>query len=229
MIYENTRNGIFIERLNRFLAKVFINNEEHFVHVKNTGRCKEILFRGQRVILQFHGDSPQRKTKYSLIGVWKEDMLINIDSQVPNSVIFDGIKANLISEIKDTTTLKKEQTFGNSRFDMYYENSHSKGFIEIKGVTLEENMISMFPDAPTIRGTKHIRELIHAKKDGYEGFIVFLVQMRGPTLFKPNSEMDSDFSNSLKEAASRGVNILVYDSIVTENSIVLGNKIPHKL
>lgn len=227
MIYENTLDGIFIERLNRFLAKVLINDKEEYVHVKNTGRCKEILFKGQRVILQYHGKSPNRKTHYSLIGVWKKDMLINIDSQVPNQVIFDGIKSNLIPEIKDTTFLKKEKVFGNSRFDIYYENTHSKGFIEVKGVTLEEDMISMFPDAPTHRGTKHIWELITAKNQGYDGCIIFLVQMKGPTLFKPNQKMDPDFSFALKEAVDKGVNVLVYDSIVTENSITIGKKVPH--
>ena len=229
MVYENTVAGIFIERLNRFLAKVLINDKEEYVHVKNTGRCKEILFGGQRVILQYHGDSPGRKTKYSLIGVWKEDMLVNIDSQVPNQVIFDGIKNNLIPEIKYTTFLKKEQSFGNSRFDIYYENSHCRGFIEVKGVTLEENMTSMFPDAPTIRGAKHVRELISARTQGYEGYIIFLVQMKGPTLFIPNSKMDPDFSFALKEAVDKGVNVLVYDSIVTENSIIIGERIPHNI
>jgi len=226
MKYENIVNGIFLNRPNRFLAVVIINNVEHMVHVKNTGRCKEILYPGQKVILQYHNENSKRKTKYSLIGVWKEDMLINIDSQVPNSVVYDAIKDNLIPEILSPTLIKREKTFGNSRFDIYYENANSKGFVEVKGVTLEENSIAKFPDAPTLRGTKHILELIQAKESGYNAFIIFLIQMKGPIGFIPNTIMDHDFSSALLLAKSKGVNIKAFDSIVKEDSIAFGNEIP---
>lgn len=219
MRYRKVVEGIFIKRPNRFIAKVIINEREEVVHVKNTGRCKELLVPGARVILEDCSHNINRKTRYSLIAVWKGDMLVNMDSQVPNAVVFEALQANKIPQFKDLISLKKEVTFENSRFDVYFESKDQKGFIEVKGVTLEDNSISMFPDAPTERGTKHVLEMIDAVKEGYRGVIFFLIQMKGPEVFKPNWQMDKAFSEAIQLASKSGVQILAYDSIVTENSI----------
>jgi len=228
MIYKNIYEGIFLERTNRFIAKVNINNKIETVHVKNTGRCKEILIPDTKVYLE-KSDNPNRKTKYSLISVYKKDVLINIDSQVPNQVVFEALKNNEIESIKDVVYAKREKTYGNSRFDIYYETKTESGFIEVKGVTLEENKIAKFPDAPTIRGTKHINELIKATKEGYKCYILFLIQLKGCKMFISNKEMDPIFARTLKKAKSKKVNILCYDSIVTKDKIIMNKKIDIKV
>ena len=225
MKYKKIVEGIFINRPNRFIASVIIDGEEEIVHVKNTGRCKELLVPGAKVILEDCSHNINRKTKYSLIGVWKGNILVNMDSQVPNAVVFQALKENKISELKGAVNLKREVSYGNSRFDIYFESGDQKGFIEIKGVTLENNSIAMFPDAPTERGTKHAMEMIEAVKEGYIGIIFFLVQMKGPRIFKLNWEMDENFSRAVKLASENGVQILAYDSIVMENSINLDKAI----
>ena len=221
MKYNKIIEGIFLERPNRFIAKVMINGKEETVHVKNTGRCKELLVPGAKIILEDCSHNKNRKTKYSLIAVWKKDMLVNMDSQVPNKVVFDAILQNKIKGLENLDYLKREVTFANSRFDMYFEEGDEKGFIEVKGVTLENNTISMFPDAPTDRGTKHVLEMIQAVKEGYKGIIFFLVQMKGPEEFRLNWEMDENFSKAIKLASENGVEIIVYDSIITKNSIYI--------
>ncbi|NLX61609.1 MAG: DNA/RNA nuclease SfsA [Tissierellia bacterium] len=225
MTYENIVEGIFIKRPNRFIAHVLINGEEEMVHVKNTGRCKELLVPGAKVLLEDCSHIKNRKTKYSLIAVWKGNMLVNMDSQVPNRVVFDALRENKIEGFEDLTHIKREVAYGHSRYDIYFEGQKDKGFIEVKGVTLEIDGISMFPDAPTERGTKHVLELIEAVKDGYRGAVLFLIQMKGPTKFRPNWEMDRKFSEAIKLAYENGVNILAYDCLVTENTIVLDEKI----
>ena len=225
MKYKKILKGIFLERPNRFVAKILIDGKEETVHVKNTGRCRELLLPRAKVMLEDCSDNPNRKTKYSLISVWKGDMLVNMDSQVPNAVVYQALKENKIPEITDLTKVRREVSFGNSRFDIYFESENQKGFIEVKGVTLEHQGISMFPDAPTERGTKHILEMILATKEGYRGIIFFLVQMKGPHLFRPHWEMDSKFSEALKLAKENGVEILIYDSIVKDNSIEIGKPI----
>ena len=225
MKYKKVLKGTFLERPNRFIARVLIDEKEETVHVKNTGRCRELLLPGAEVILEDCSNNPNRKTKYSLISVWKGDMLVNMDSQVPNAVVYQSLKENKIHGIKNLTKVKREVTFGNSRFDIYFESEDQKGFIEVKGVTLEEQGLAMFPDAPTERGTKHILEMIEAVKEGYRGIIFFLVQMKGPYLFRPHWEMDSKFSEALKLAKDKGVEVLIYDSIVEDNSIEIGKPI----
>lgn len=225
MKYNKVVEGIFKKRPNRFIAQVIIDGKEETVHVKNTGRCKELLIPNAKVILEDCSHNLNRKTKYSLIAVWKENMLVNIDSQVPNEVVFEAISDGKIKDFKYCTHLRKEVTFGNSRFDIYFETGNSKGFIEVKGVTLESGGISMFPDAPTKRGTKHVLEMIEAVNQGYKGVIFFLVQMKGPKIFKLNWEMDGDFSEAVKYASENGVKILAYDSIVENNGIYLGKLI----
>ena len=225
MKYINIVQGIFLKRVNRFIAHVLIDKIEHVVHVKNTGRCRELLLAGAIVILE-RAKTPERKTAFSLIAVYKGERLINMDSQVPNHVVFEAMKARLIPEFSTAMTIKKEVTYGNSRFDIYFESDQHKHFIEVKGVTLEEEGITMFPDAPTLRGTKHVHEMIKAVESGYRGTIFFLIQMKNVHSFRPNVKMDKDFCHALTLAASRGVNLLAYDSIVREDEIVLGDPVP---
>jgi sugar fermentation stimulation protein A len=225
MNYTRIKEGIFIKRPNRFIAQVSIDGKKETVHVKNTGRCRELLIPGNKIILEDCSNNPKRKTKYSLIAVFKDDLLINMDSQVPNAVVFDALKEGKIQSYQDFTHIRRESKYGNSRFDIYYETAKEKGFIEVKGVTLEENGIARFPDAPTERGAKHVLEMIEAVKQGYRGTIFFLIQMKGPEIFRLNWEMDKNFSEAVKLASENGVEILAYDSIVNRDEIVIGSPI----
>lgn len=225
MKYEKITEGIFLKRPNRFIAHVLVNGKEEIAHVKNTGRCKELLVEGAKVLLEDHTNDSNRKTKYSLIAVWKGDMLVNIDSQVPNLVVFNAVKNGEIEGLKDIKYIKREVTFGNSRYDIYFETSNKKGFIEVKGVTLENNGITAFPDAPTERGTKHVLEMIEAAKNGYIGIIFFLIQMKGAKEFRLNWEMDPNFSKAVKLASENNIKVLAYDSIVSSNDIKIGKPI----
>lgn len=225
MKYNKVVDGIFVKRPNRFIAHVLINDKEEKVHVRNTGRCKELLIPGAKVILEDCSNNPNRKTKYSLIAVWKEDILVNMDSQIPNKVIFNSLEANQINGLEDLKQVKREVTFGQSRYDLYFKSQFEQGFIEVKGVTLENNGIAMFPDAPTERGTKHVLEMVEAVKKGYKGIIFFLIQMKGPKVFRLNWKMDKKFSEAVVFAKEKGVEILAYDSHVTENTIILGQPI----
>ena len=218
MEYQNTITGIFLKRPNRFIAYVRIDGKEEIVHVKNTGRCKELLIEGVKVILE-KGKNPKRKTKYSIIAVYKGDVLINMDSQAPNEAAAEAISVGKIKEIGEVSFLKREVTFGASRFDVYYEKEEKKGFVEVKGVTLEEDGIATFPDAPTARGTKHLMELIGAAKAGFEATVLFVVQMKGTHSFCPNKERDPKFAEALQKAMQAGVHVLVYDCDVTESSM----------
>ena len=224
MRYLNIIEGIFINRPNRFIANVLINGNLEKVHVKNTGRCKEILKEGTKVYLQ-KSNNPNRKTKYSLISAYKNDFLINIDSQIPNDVVYNSIYNNKVDELLNVDFLKREVNYGNSRFDLYYEKGKEKGFVEVKGVTLEVDGLSMFPDAPTERGTKHVLEIIKSIHEGYKSYIFFLIQMENINYFTPNEIMDKHFSDALYLAKKEGVNILAYNSIVTKNEISLGEKV----
>lgn len=223
MKYKKIIEAIFIERPNRFIAQVLIDGKEETVHVKNTGRCRELLIPGARVILEDCSDNPNRKTKYSLIAVWKGHMLVNMDSQVPNSVVYKSLEDNNI--IENIHKIKREVTYENSRFDIAFERDKQKGFIEVKGVTLEDNGIARFPDAPTERGRKHVMEMVKAVQEGYMGIIFFLIQMEGPKEFRLNWEMDSKFSQAVKLASENGVIIMAYDSIVGDDFIELGKPI----
>jgi len=230
VVYKNIQRAVFLKRPNRFIAHVNIEEKGiEIVHVKNTGRCAEILKAGTPVILE-KSQNTNRKTAYSLVSAYKGDMLINIDSQAPNAVVYDALIEGRIKELSSVDVLKREATFGNSRFDIYFETVNSKGlvekgFIEVKGVTLENNGVAMFPDAPTIRGTRHVNELIKAHELGYSCFVFFLVQMKGIKRFAPNSFTDPDFASALLAAKKAGVQIIAYDSIVTENSITIGDPV----
>ncbi len=225
MKYVNIVQGVFLKRVNRFIAHVLINQKEHIVHVKNTGRCRELLIPGAVVILE-PARNPERKTAFSLIAVYKGERLINMDSQVPNHVVFEAIQAGRIPEIRLATSVRKEVTYGKSRFDIYFEAGDHKNFIEVKGVTLEEEGTVMFPDAPTLRGTKHVYEMIKAVEAGYGGTIFFLIQMKDVQCFRPNVATDKEFSQGLTLAAAKGVRLLAYDSTVSEEEIVLGDRVP---
>jgi len=222
--YNDVIEGIFLNRPNRFIAEVLIDNNVERVHVKNTGRCKEILVYGTKVYLE-KSNNANRKTKFSIISAFKENTLINIDSQAPNKVVYEAIKSGKIDEFKDITYIRREVVFDKSRFDLYYERGKKKGFIEIKGVTLEKDKLALFPDAPTERGAQHVEEMIKAKKEGLEGFIFFLIQMENISIFTPNYLMDKKFGENVKRAKSCGVNIIGYNSIVTKNEIKIGKKI----
>jgi sugar fermentation stimulation protein A len=222
--YSSVKAAKFIKRPNRFIAHVMMDDKEEIVHVKNTGRCREILQEGASVILE-ESKNTERKTKYSLIAAYKGDVLINIDSQVPNMVVYQGIKDGKIKEIRNVSKLSKETVYGNSRFDLYFETEEKKGFIEVKGVTLETEGIAMFPDAPTQRGCKHIYEMIKAVEEGYAGFIFFLIQMKGVKYFTPFTVRDPEFAKALKVASEKGVSVLAYDSIVSEDGITIGTPV----
>lgn len=226
MKYSKIISGEFISRPNRFIAKVNINGAQEIVHVKNTGRCKELLIKGCRVYLS-QSDNPNRKTKYDLIAVEKikelgETLLINMDSQAPNDVACEWLKNEFFPI---GTKIRREVKFGDSRFDFYAENEYEKSFIEVKGVTLEKNGIALFPDAPTIRGVKHINELIKAKECGFSAYILFVVQTKGVTAFSPNAETHPEFAETLKNAIDKGVTVLVYDCNVTTDSLTIDSQI----
>ncbi|MBQ2744238.1 MAG: DNA/RNA nuclease SfsA [Lachnospiraceae bacterium] len=226
MRYNNIRKAIFIERPNRFIAYAKLDGEIVKCHVKNTGRCKELLIPEKtEVYLEDHGDMASRKTRYSLVKVVKNGRIINMDSQAPNQIATDWLCGGGL--YKDISLVKREKTYGKSRFDIYYERGEGgKGFIEVKGVTLEEDNVARFPDAPTERGVKHIYELIKAKKDGYEVNILFVIQMKGIKYFEPNDKTHAAFGEALREAKKAGVNIIAIDCYVTEEEVVAGDFVP---
>ena len=227
MNYNKVVKAKFVERPNRFIAFCDIDGKIEKVHVKNTGRCRELLT-DEAVVYLEESDNPNRKTKYSLIAVEKGNRLINMDSQVPNKVVYEGLvnkKIVLPGIDEEITFIKPEKTYNNSRFDIYLETKSKKVFIEVKGVTLEEDNIVKFPDAKTERGVKHINELIEAKKDGYECYILFLIQMNNVLYFTPNNEMHKDLGDALINARNNGVGVLAYDSLVEFNSIIINKEI----
>jgi sugar fermentation stimulation protein A len=231
MIYKHIVSGIFIERPNRFIAIVEINGIREIAHVKNTGRCKELLVKGCTVFLSL-SDNLSRKTKYDIISVLKirdgkEPILINMDSQVVNDVMHEWLlNGNIFSS---NATIKREVTYKNSRFDFMIEHGKSKSFLEVKGVTLEKNGKVFFPDAPTQRGVKHIYELIECINEGYGAYIVFVIQMDEIAHFSPNIETHPEFAIALKKAFISGVNILCLNCNVKENSITINQKIRYSL
>lgn len=226
MIYDNIVKGKFISRPNRFIANVEIMGKKEVVHVKNTGRCKELLTAGATVFCE-KSNNPNRKTKYDLISVYKGERLINMDSQAPNKVFYEYLQSGKC--YKDLTYIKGEYTYGDSRIDFYCESEKEKFLIEVKGVTLENDGVVMFPDAPTLRGIKHIDELIKAKENGYRTAVAFVIQMDNIKYFTPNKATHKDFAEALKKAEKAGVEILCLDCIVTENTLKINNKVEYIL
>lgn len=226
MKYNKVKTGIFKSRPNRFIAYVEVDGEVKTCHVKNTGRCKELLIPGVTVYLE-EQDNPKRKTKYDLIGVQKGNRMINMDSQAPNKVVYEWIMSGgLFSDIK---LVKTEKTYGNSRFDLYVETENKQIYIEVKGVTLEEDGIVRFPDAPTERGVKHVRELIACVAEGYEAYIIFVVQMKDVTYFEPNNVTHPAFGEALREAEKKGVHILAMDCDVEFDQLNVRKNVKVKL
>ncbi len=226
MKYCNIAEGKFINRLNRFVAEVEINGERVLCHVKNTGRCKELLRKGATVFLE-KSDNENRKYRYSLVTVKKGERLVNMDSQAPNKAVYEWLKNEEF--FKNITLLKPESTFGKSRFDFYFEYEGKKAYMEVKGVTLENEGVVSFPDAPTERGLKHINELCECVKEGYEAYIMFVVQMKDVLYFTPNESHDPKFCRGLRNAHEKGVRVICFDCRVTQQEMKIENEIVIKL
>lgn len=223
MRYKETEKAVFLKRPNRFIAEVEIQGKRETVHVKNTGRCKELLIPGAEVILEKSGN-PNRKTKYDLICVNKQGRLVNMDSQIPNKAAEEWIKKGGL--FPEEVTIRPEKKYGNSRFDLYVESPVRRAFVEVKGVTLEENNIVRFPDAPTVRGIKHMEELIHCMEEGYEAYLLLVIQMKGVKKFMPNWDTQPEFGEALIKAEKAGVKILARDCLVTEDTIEIQEEVP---
>lgn len=224
MRYERITQGSFLERPNRFLAYAELAGKKEVIHVKNTGRCAELLKPGAVIYVQ-ESQNPERKTKWDLIAVEKGDRIINMDSQIPNRVVQEWIEEGNLFE--DVRLVKPETTYCNSRFDLYVETGDKrKIFIEVKGVTLEENGVVRFPDAPSERAVKHLEELGHAVKEGYEAYVFFVIQMKGVRYFTPNRDTHPAFCDALKRAQAAGVHVLAYDCEVSADSIEVNEEVP---
>lgn len=225
MEYPKIVKAVFESRPNRFIAHVRINGKLERVHVKNTGRCKELLVPGCTVYLS-QSDNPARKTAYDLATVQKGGRLINMDAQAPNAAVKEWLIAGGLTGL---TVIRPEFTYDQSRFDFYLERSGRRAFLEVKGITLEENGVVYFPDAPTLRGTKHLHELVKAKEEGYDAYIFLCVQMESVDHFEPNRRIDPDFADALVDAQKNGVKLLAYDCKVTPSSMQIGKKIEIRL
>ena len=215
MRYENMTPGIFLARPNRFIAHVQIDGQTEVVHVKNTGRCRELLVPGCTVWCQ-RSDNPNRKTKFDLIAVRKGDRLINMDSQAPNKAAGEWLADRGLGEISE---LRPEVRHGDSRYDFSFLKDGKRCFLEVKGCTLEEDGVCAFPDAPTERGAKHIRGLPEAALAGYGAYILFVIQMSDVKYIRPHDETDPEFGRALREAAQNGVHILAMDCAITPDTM----------
>ena len=226
MKYSNIEQARFLERPNRFIAYVETDNGREICHVKNTGRCKELLPPGAVVYVE-RNDNPARKTKLDLIGVKKGSYLINMESQAPNAAVKEWLmEGHLFS---DQAKIYAEKTYGESRFDFYIEDGSRRAFMEVKGVTLEEDGICRFPDAPTERGIKHIKELVKCMEDGYEAYILFVIQMSPVKYLEPNDVTHKAFGDALREAAKAGVHVMARDCKITIDSMEIMNEVEVRL
>ena len=225
MRYEQMVQGKFLRRPNRFVAHVEIGGREEICHVKNTGRCRELLQPGAEVWCAV-SDNPARKTKYDLITVRKGDYLINMDSQAPNRAAKEWLERGGLGPAE---LVKPEQKFGKSRFDFYLERNGQGMYLEVKGVTLEDDGVCRFPDAPTERGAKHLRELIAAKEAGFDAGVLFVIQMQPARWLEPNDGTDPAFGKALREAKAAGVQVLAVDCHVTEDSMEIGEAVEVRL
>lgn len=222
MKYANMIPGIFLARPNRFIAHVEIQGQTEVVHVKNTGRCRELLPVGAEVWCQ-QSDNPSRKTKYDLITVRKGSRLINMDSQAPNLAAKEWLAAGGLGNIEN---LRSETKHGDSRFDFSFTKEGKQCFLEVKGVTLETDGICAFPDAPTERGAKHLRGLTESAKEGYGAYVLFVIQMADVKYLHPNDVTDPEFGKALREAAANGVEVLAVDCRVTIDEMNIQNFVP---
>ena len=234
MKYKKILPGVFHSRPNRFIAHIEIDGQVQVCHVKNTGRCKELLLPGATVYLE-ESDNPKRKTKYDLIAVKKGERMINMDSQAPNMAVGEWLRIgnNTIVPSGIKATIRPEYTYEASRFDFYVEYERESGelekiFVEVKGVTLEQDGVVSFPDAPSERAIKHVKELIKAKEQGYQCYVLFVIQMKGVKCFCP-SQIHPEFCDVLRKAHNAGVGILAYDCKVTPDSMKLEDEVEVKL
>ncbi len=225
MRYGKMVEGTFLERPNRFIARIEIGGAEEICHVKNTGRCRELLPAGARVWC-LDAENPGRKTRYDLIAVKKGERVINMDSQAPNAAVKEWLLSGGFGAVEQ---VKGEKTFGDSRFDFYFEKEGKPCFMEVKGVTLENDGVCAFPDAPTLRGAKHIRELIRCRQEGYGAYILFVIQMENVKYLHPNDATDPEFGKALRDAAAAGVQILAVDCRVTPEEMTIGEFVPVRL
>ena len=216
MKYNDIKIARFLSRPNRFIANIAIDGKQEICHVKNTGRCRELLIPDATVFVQ-EVNSANRKTKYDLIVVSKEERLINIDSQVPNKVFHEWVMGN--NFFKNINFIRPECKYKSSRLDFYIETDSRKIFVEVKGVTLENNGVALFPDAPTERGVKHITDLCHAINEGFEAYLVFIIQMKDVLYFTPNNETHRAFGDALIKAEKHGVKIIALDCEVAVDYI----------
>ena len=235
MTYQDLRSAVFLARPNRFVARVELDGREETVHVKNTGRCRELLVPGCTVYLAGSAN-PQRKTRYDLVAVEKArsglpPLLVNMDAQAPNRVFGEWIAAGRGETLglPRPDFLRPETTWGNSRFDFYWELSDRRGFVEVKGCTLEDGGLALFPDAPTQRGVKHLRELAACRRAGYEAAVCFVIQMAGMTAFSPNDATHPEFGAALREARRAGVLVLAVECGLTPDSLEMTGPVPVKL
>ena len=230
MIYEHILPATFLERPNRFIAYARCQDSVVTCHVKNTGRCRELLLPNTEVLLQHHPDAAAtgRKTEYSLISVYKEmaagRQLINLDSQAPNQVAWEWLRNNPANR-----EIRREVRFDQSRFDLAFVRDGRPAFMEVKGVTLEQDGIARFPDAPTLRGVRHLQELELALTRGYQAYVLFVIAMKGIRRFEPNRATHPEFAQALAHAAAKGVQVLAYDCRVTRDSLEMDQAIPVKL
>ncbi len=222
MKYGYVADAVFLQRPNRFIAQVLLHGQEETVHVKNTGRCKELLVPGAKVYLE-KGQNPARKTGWDLIAVEKGDRLINMDSQLPNKVAEEWLAQGGFGHFSQ---LFREQTWGASRLDFCLKDSHRIKYVEVKGVTLEEGGRVYFPDAPTARGVKHLEELTRIRREGMEAAVLFVVQMKGVSSFSPNDATDPAFGDALRRAANAGVEIAALDCLVRPEEVTPGQRVP---
>ena len=224
MRYENVYEGRFLLRPNRFIALVDLEGETRRCHVPNTGRLRELLLPGVRAWCQFHPE-PGRKTAWTLIAVERDGVVVNLDSQAPNHVAEEFLPRLFPSLLH----YRREVTWGRSRFDFFVETAAGPWFMEVKGVTLEEDCVALFPDAPTQRGVKHLEELCRCQEEGFRACVLFVVQMADVKCFCPNRQTDPDFAAALEEAAACGVDIRVMDCLVTPDSMTIRNPVPVEL
>lgn len=233
MKYENICEGTFIARPNRFIAEVETGGQKTLAHVKNTGRCRELLIPGAEVYLEDFADRMgSRKLRYSLIGVKKGDLMVNLDSQAPNKVCAEALTSGTLQlpGMGILEEVRREKTYGNSRFDFYIrDKAGQEGWLEVKGVTLEEDGVARFPDAPTERGVKHVQELIKASEEGFRGYVLFVIQMKGIRHFEPNDRTHRAFGDALRQAQRAGVTVLACDCLVTEDTLQIDSPVPVRL
>lgn len=225
MRYNNFKKAIFLERKNRFVAKVELEGQIESVHVPNTGRCKELLVPGATVFLN-KSSNGTRKYPYTLYEVIKNGMYVHIDSAGANRLVEEALNKRSIKGLERIENLEREKNYSNSRFDFKFDYCGKACYMEVKGVTLEMDGKAYFPDAPTLRGARHVRELIEAKKQGFDSFIMFVIQMKGPDSFSPYYERDPQFAEALVVAKNAGVNILAYDCNVCPGNVFLDSRIP---